>query len=873
MLQVREVLDKQTAKGTTEWLKYFQSHGASEWSLLNTYQKELAQILSLSPDLTKLATWTLTWLYFAQRPLNARELLDVLRTSGHDGVLDLSDSEAIGLVVKSCMGLVRNSTTITFTHFSVKEFFDHNKDHPLLCPEYMVAECCLEYIITSRLLALQNPDKIEEFVSTHPFLLYAANHWGRHVFNVGPDQSTSFEHECITVLNDPVTVQVLAQILLLPRIEMKKLKVPFVQFSALHMIAHFGLDWLLDSIQHGTSIFYHLEDSWGRSPLHIAIGQGHTLCLQKLLSMRPLVAKSPRADNEGRTPWHYAAMSGNAQAIRELSARYPLNLYYEAHDVQGLSPLQYAAIQGDGEAFKRLMDAYPATEASKAYMDEALTAALQHGRIDIVRMLFGRITPRYEHLTVAIGSNFTLAVRLLLDYVDDLDKPAEAQRTALIEAARTGNNTILSFLIRSGAGIGETDSNGLTALAHAVEVGNVKAVRALLRAGANPATPCSDCTSLIMHAASRNMTDILQLLIEAGAGNEDLKEAAFLATKAGYQDAVQLLLVSGVLPNERSRYGQTLSEVAREVGFENIVTLLQDTGAEALPRVVYSANKVPPQGQEGSTQEHAAESSTRPAPPFSRKGTGTGEKTRRKTPSPSFERTSRFFLLSTPIEPEYLALGMIVADPRNPLQFYVPKQIQSLEPLTSKAQYETAQYDCKVAQLSSKTSNATVASMLEISLAASQTYRRRGFRMDIHSTHLLRRQLRNHDHAVKTVCQGNEVELLDMLKNWEEVFVVVGLLIATNLRVVDEQEVKAAADDGMSVGVGIDMTSLSAKIGAESSRTKSRSGRYSGNRVVAVQYRSLKLENRRYRNLLTRTKEMPLCLGAYLQGERNETAL
>ncbi|KAJ4187366.1 hypothetical protein NW767_012279 [Fusarium falciforme] len=721
---------------------------------------------------------------------------------------------------------------------------------------------------------------------------------------------------------------------------MQTLEGLFVEFSVLHMIAYFGLFWLLDFPWDWSSIFNHLEDSWGRTPLHIAAGQGHALCLQKLLSMQDLVSKSRRADDEGRTPWHYAAMSGNAQVIQALSARYPLSLDHETHDVQGLSPLQYAAMQGDREAFEYLMDAYPAEEASKTYMDEALTAALQHGRIDIVRMLLDSITPRYEHLTVAINCNFVLAVRLLLDYVDDLDNPATAQATALLEAARTGNNTILSFLIRSGAGVGETDSNGLTALAHAVEVGNVEAVGALLKAGANPATPYSDGTSLIMHAASRNMINILQLLIEAGPGDGDLKKAAFLAAKEGHQDVVQLLLTSGVLPNERSRDGQTLSEVAREAGFENIVALLQDTGAEALPRVVYSTDKVPPQDQEASTpraaptssyrapsdstnrgfenpaqkkeeskvcggeshytrrakgedvveeprqqaKEHTAEPSSRPTPLPRREDTETMEKTspgsqrrsRRDVPTtlrstPQSKGPTSFFLLSTPIEPEYLALGMIVADPRNPLQFYVPKQIQSLEHLTSKAQYETVQYDWNVTQLSSKTSNATVASMLEISFAATRASR--GSKMDIHSPRLLRRQLRNHDHVVNTICQGNEGELLDMLKNWKEVFVVVGLLIATDLQVVDEQEEKAAAGDGISLGVGIDVVGLSAQIGAESSRSKSRSARYSGDRVVAVQYRSLKLENRLFKNLLTRAKETPLTLGAYFQGRMNERVL
>jgi hypothetical protein len=112
-----------------------------------------------------------------------------------------------------------------------------------------------------------------------------------------------------------------------------------------------------------------------------------------------------------------------------------------------------------------------------------------------------------------------------------------------------------------------------------------------------------------------------------------------------------------------------------------------------------------------------------------------------------------------------------------------------------------------------------------------------------------------------------------MLKNSEEVFVVVGLLIATDLMMVDERKDSTAKGVALSIDIGV--PGVDASVGPHS-RTwdESHSTRYSGDKVLAIQYRSLKLESRRsLQNLLTRVKETPLTLGSYFKGKSHETVL
>src|SRR5271156_3255258 len=100
MLQVRDILDKETPKDILEWLHHIQSEANFEENLLMVYHKELDRISKLSPKARNLAQKTLTWLYFAQRPLNCPELLDILRHERVSLISDLADEEAVDALVR-----------------------------------------------------------------------------------------------------------------------------------------------------------------------------------------------------------------------------------------------------------------------------------------------------------------------------------------------------------------------------------------------------------------------------------------------------------------------------------------------------------------------------------------------------------------------------------------------------------------------------------------------------------------------------------------------------------------------------------------------------------------------------------------------------
>ncbi|KAJ4249086.1 hypothetical protein NW762_012418 [Fusarium torreyae] len=120
---------------------------------------------------------------------------------------------------------------------------------------------------------------------------------------------------------------------------------------------------------------------------------------------------------------------------------------------------------------------------------------------------------------------------------------------------------------------------------------NADGVKLLLGDGANPAAPYSKDMGLTALAASQNMTDIIPLLLNAGPSSKDLKQAIFCATKRGHSGSVELLLRSGGVPaNERSVDGQTLLEVAREAGYEDIVTRLQESGPDNQQSVFQTIN-------------------------------------------------------------------------------------------------------------------------------------------------------------------------------------------------------------------------------------------------------------------------------------------
>ncbi|KAF4946953.1 hypothetical protein FGADI_10769 [Fusarium gaditjirri] len=990
MLQVRELLHKTTAQEIARWLHNFRNHAVAELNLDAAYQKELDKISKLTSTDKMLAEWTLTWLYFAQRPLEARELVDSLITHSElMADLGFGQKQLIENCIRVCMGLVRlvqaeGSITITFSHFSIKEFFDCTigKAGSHLLPESNVAIACLSYIngiMNDRFYdhyGKLTPDVVETIISDHPFLEYAAKYWGRHVSNLKLDESGPngyIASEWLTIFMDRKKMEFLSHILFSDR-DPGILQGQLVKSSALHVVAYFGLNWAVDrawagEMQHPTGF----EDSWGRTAVHIAAKQGNAEFLEKLLVATNLIVQGQRTDDKGRTPWHYVAMSGNAKSIKVLASKYHLNMEKDNRDKFGFTPLQYAAEQDKAEAFRCLIEAYPVGESSNPYKDEALNVALANGRIAVVQVILDSITPRYDHLVVAIRHNFAPAIKLLLDYIDDLDEPEVGQPTALMEAVLTRNNAILSFLIRSGASLERVDGMGRTPLAHAVDMNNAEGVRLLLDAGANPSVSWSKDTGLIEHAASQDMTQIITLLLGFRPSSQDLKRAVFCAAKEGHINSVRLLVQSGcVSAGEQLSNGQTLSEAAEEAGFEEVAVFLRSLDASAAYRPLYTienpmlhdtpspehrkemrkseggdddpqtasgkargvfvkhdesamlpgytkieqedieehltrheaetnlvkvdrgktdASAIELKGKERSSETLKTPSSEHDVPGTRASGETIhvrdnihpqldqrflhgrtrdgGTSPRAEASPPAGQRPSEpilrsieqpkspksFFLLKDPIPSNRLCLGMIVADARDPLRSFAPKEPRELETVTKASEYETVNYDWTMSKSASKVSNAAVAFMLNPGAEFREA-------VEFHASRLHRRQVQNHDHVITQICSLYEDEILKMMRTYKQVFVVVGLLIATDLQFGNKSEVTATVDAGVSLGV-------SASLGGALDGTQQMS-RHLGDQVLAVQYRVLKTDRKKF---WARSKGTSLILGTYFKGDDRETML
>ena len=91
--------------------------------------------------------------------------------------------------------------------------------------------------------------------------------------------------------------------------------------------------------------------------------------------------------------------------------------------------------------------------------------------------------------------------------------------TALIIAAKGGNNTMVEFLLKAGADVNAADSaNNVTPLLGATSYGNTLVVETLLKAGANVNSSGFRHNYTALHiAADRGNLDIIKLLLAHGA--------------------------------------------------------------------------------------------------------------------------------------------------------------------------------------------------------------------------------------------------------------------------------------------------------------------------------------------------------------------
>ncbi|KAM7221643.1 hypothetical protein V8F06_003034 [Rhypophila decipiens] len=937
VMQLNEILSKTTEKEIRRELV------KNTGRLHDVYQDLLSRIQAQEEYMVQIATRTLAWLYYAQRPLETSEMLEVHRQANPEVEVDAS------LVVKSCMGWVVSEPKIAFAHFSVKEFLE---DSPV-GDESSVALDCLHAVGR-----IANFDTVDNLKKSDPLLSYAASYWGCHLRNLIGNPGFNAERLkglCLYLLQDELKVSVLCHIVFKP-LRLLRNGVThhgLINSSRLHLAAYFGLDWaidkLIDSVDSATNL-----DEWKRTPLHIAAEKGFDECVGALLLAR---ISPDHEDAGGRTAWHYAAMSGNPKSIDRLiewkdrtpnAGRPSLATALGADRTgSGKSPLEYAAVNGNAEAFHALFRLYTResgnNEEVKLFIANAMTEALLGRKKEIVEYLLSNDqAPNYEHLLVATKAGYEDIVQLVLEFGVEVNNPAKDGASAIFIAARKAHNKILQLLLWNGAHLGGIDEQVQDALSSAVKSNNSEGVPILLEAGAEPTSSVDGSEKLIAHAARHGMMKIVQLLLTRKA---EATEAAFATVETGQTEILRLLLEHGVPADLKSEAGQSLLETAREADNPAIVQLLEGFDSNPAPRVVSLAppdcNLADIQTSQGRGSRSYSEDAALPDKPWqtpileqkeavspplevprSTDNAGTeGTKyaapessvvkyvpATTNVPSLSMPSTSQppmitwapthedpraasggvmrlggsvlginrgsvsrgngnpvpFLLLSEPIEMGKIGLGSVVVAPRDPLSGYAPEDPYYLSFIYEAIEGfrdSSVQHDYE--SISDRRSATLFALEVLRPILKFESSQSRSIR--IAAPKVSRQRLHNHERALDRILEisGIRQNILSLMKKGpnrkeerKELFLVVGLLVATDMQTAISQEAAHGSNS---------MTAFSKSVGSQVS--------HQGDKIFAISYRSLKTRTRSFFARGQSDTEQGVSLGDYHLPESHERLL
>ncbi|MBO4628533.1 MAG: ankyrin repeat domain-containing protein [Treponema sp.] len=195
----------------------------------------------------------------------------------------------------------------------------------------------------------------------------------------------------------------------------------------------------------------------------------------------------------------------------------------------GNTPLINAAQKGHLDVVKELLLHNPDIN-SKNYDDvSALTTAILNGYVDIIQVLlenganYELTTQGYTPLMLASAYEKIEAIELLIKNGANVNATTSDGRTTLILATVDGHTESVKTLLANGAEVDGKDKNGVTALMDAAYLDNYDIVNALINAGADVNAQVGITGNYVLdfavggYEANKKSFKVIDLLVSKGA--------------------------------------------------------------------------------------------------------------------------------------------------------------------------------------------------------------------------------------------------------------------------------------------------------------------------------------------------------------------
>ena len=353
-------------------------------STLDKNYEEAMKRIERSPT-KPLAFKVLTWIVYAVRPLQLKEVLHAVAVDELEPEDESVTKDCLtppSKIVNSCAGMIRidkESDVVSLVHKTTQEYFEKNGINHFPHAHRNIATDCLRYLslhVFSR-GHCRSDELFKRRLKKNALLEYAVRSLGDHV-SQGFD--SGLKDLVLKVFLDERTTSSASQVLFVDQRFRER-------FQGVHFAAYFGLTDIVKLLIETGKADIDSKDSGGLTPLSWAAGRGHDAVIKLLLETGKADMESK--DSYSRKPLSWAAENGHEAVVKLLLKTSKADI--DLKDCGGRTPLLWAARRGHEAVVKLLLETGKVDVNSKDFLDRTpLSLAKGNWHKAVVKLLLGK---------------------------------------------------------------------------------------------------------------------------------------------------------------------------------------------------------------------------------------------------------------------------------------------------------------------------------------------------------------------------------------------------------------------------------------------------------------------------------------------------